>query len=234
MGNRQTRQTPILIGDGPDFPLVALAKGKPRITRHLRPPRSYPSWLSAAWKVREQWQREDRPRVAAWLARQLDTVLLQAERNWVGGGDAMKVQTVLRMEIDRLEKTYVPLAAASAPGAAIARPSSRRGDPAVVKSLQELLKQIDDAHRKFPKPTTPRKRSPSLSTISRPRSSRNRTSPSAAGLSSPAAVQDPFLPPRRATLQIFDHLLLERQPEPRYEETLVLHRLAELADAMRR
>src|SRR5262249_2895667 len=46
-----------------------------------------------------------------------------------------------------------------------------------------------------------------------------------------AAVEDPF--PRRGTMQHFDRLLIDRQTEPRFEETLVLHRLAEMANGMR-
>jgi hypothetical protein len=230
LANRQTRQTPILVGDGPDFPLVALAKGQPLEHRAPAAAMAYPGWLLSGWKVREQWQREDRPRNAAWLARQLDTVLLQAERDWAGGGDPKKIDAVLRMEIDRLEKTYAPLAKAPVPEPHSLAQAGVSAEPALVKSLHDLVKKIDVARRKTPKADEAEKEAVRLIEDFTPALAPKSDLALSASLFA-AALQDPF--PRRGTLQLFDRILIERQPEPRYEETLIIHRLAEMANGLR-
>jgi hypothetical protein len=230
MANRRTRQTPLLVGDSPDFPLVALSKGKPQEHRPLAAATAYPNWLLAGWKVRDQWQREERPRVAAWLARQLDTVLLQAERDWASGSDAAKVQGVLQMELDRLEKTYAPLATASAPEPQTLAQIPTTADPALVKSLHDFVKKLDDARRKYPKADDADKAIAKIVDDFTPALKTQSDLALSAALFA-AAVQDPF--PRRGTLLLFDGLVTERLPEPRFEETLVLRRLAEMATGMR-
>src|SRR5205823_8396622 len=53
--NRGTPQTPLLLGTGPDFALRALPQGRPEPRLALPDPGNYPSWLLAAWKLRDAW-----------------------------------------------------------------------------------------------------------------------------------------------------------------------------------
>lgn len=228
--NRDTRQTPLLIGDAADFPLVAYAKGQPQDHREIAAASTYPAWLSAGWKTREQWRRDDRLRVAAWLCRQLDTVLLQAERDWAIGVDEKKTQDILRMEIDRLEKTYAPIAAAARPEPQSLAQIPLAADPKLVKALEDLVKKLDEAQRKNPKAEDAEKAAAKILDDVAPLL-KTQTDLALSLAIFAAAVQDPF--PRRNTLQLYDRFLSERDPEPRYEETLMIRRLADMAQGMR-
>jgi hypothetical protein len=56
--NHGTRQTPILVGSGADFPLIGLEHDIPREHQGLPDPVGYPPWLLDGWKLRDRWQRE--------------------------------------------------------------------------------------------------------------------------------------------------------------------------------
>ena len=85
-------QTPILYGEAADFPLVALAKGKPISHQEPATAGKYPEWLVEAWKTRDRWRTEERYRFAPWLFRQTEEAIIHADRNWAYGADSGALQ----------------------------------------------------------------------------------------------------------------------------------------------
>lgn len=228
--NRQARQTPQLIGSSGDFPLVALPKGRPQDRRELTAAVPYPTWLTAGFAMRDQWHGQNRVRPAAWLVRQLDTVLLEAERDWAGGADAAKTSARLKLDLDRIEKTWTPFAAAPAPEPTSLAQLGAPADAALVKTLLDLIKKIDDAQRTFLKADDAEKAIAKLTEAVLPAVAKSPEIELHASIFA-AAVQDPF--PRRGTIQLFNRLLAERDPDRLYEETLTVRRLADLAVTLR-
>src|SRR5213076_3069435 len=115
--------------------------------------------------------------------------------------------------LDRLEKTYAPIAAASVPEAQSLAQIPVVADAALVKSLQDFLRKIDDSYRKFPKADDANKAVAKLVDDFTPSLAPQSDLALSAALFA-AAAQDPF--PRRGTLLLFDRLLTDRASEPRY------------------
>ena len=138
--NRHTHQTPLLIGDGGDFPLLALER------RQAKPPlpipdwEPYPEWLREAWKVRQRWWTDESYRLAPQLFRQLETTLLEAERDWRQGVEAERVQETLKSRLVRLEQK---LKKASVPS--LTKPPSLALEAKGRAPKEEVVEQIQQA-----------------------------------------------------------------------------------------
>lgn len=100
--NRATRQTPVLLGEGPDFALTALEHGQP--LPHLEAPETpaYPKWLREGWQLRDSWVGDWQHRIDQRLITQVEATLLRAEQEWRGGVDQDRVRTDLKARLDVL------------------------------------------------------------------------------------------------------------------------------------
>jgi hypothetical protein len=91
--NRERHQTPVLLGKGKDFPIRDSHGGSP--TMEAPAARGYPDWLSAGWKTRDDWLKDESYRLAPGAFRQIEDSLLRAESRWRGGFDEERVRADL-------------------------------------------------------------------------------------------------------------------------------------------
>jgi hypothetical protein len=83
---RGLRQTPVLAGQGGDFPLIQLhGDAAPEADKERRP-EAFPEWLRSGWALRDKWHKDaDVSRLALGIVRNLEAILLRAEQGWRGG-----------------------------------------------------------------------------------------------------------------------------------------------------
>ncbi|MEI7686109.1 MAG: hypothetical protein WCL32_13880 [Planctomycetota bacterium] len=84
--NRGQRQEPRLFGKAKDFPVVQLG-GEPPSMPEAPKEKSYPAWLKAGWKERDNLYQSGAYRLAPWPFRQLEQALLRSEKRWRSGAD---------------------------------------------------------------------------------------------------------------------------------------------------
>jgi hypothetical protein len=98
--SRDTRQTPLLLGSGPDFPLAALPHDRPRAPIPLATLPAYPDWLLKGWQLRDRWRSgPDIPRLVPLAYRTLRDALMRAEQQWRGGRDPARVRRDLEEHV---------------------------------------------------------------------------------------------------------------------------------------
>jgi hypothetical protein len=239
--NRNTRQTPVLLGSARDFPLVVLEHGEPEPHLALPARRTYPDGLRKAWLLHDRWSAEEVYRIAPRTFGQLQATLLAAEKAWRSGQDAGRVQRDWLSGLERLQEKL-----AEARTSALPRPRSlalavqgRQPEEKLAEALKELLQKINELN---PTPTLPL-----ASGATTPPPAKNPAQEAAraqlvAGFQAKfkgtsdldlawavflQAAADPH--PHPETLRLLDELLRPREPQPRHVETLFLRRLAELA-----
>jgi hypothetical protein len=226
--NRETRQTPVLFGSAPDFLLCSLEKARPE--GHVAEPDlpKYPKSLLIAWKKHDQLWQDGAYRLAPHQFRQAQALLLRAESAWRGGealgtveseqlaafetvlGEIAKARTVPRPEPQSL---------------ALAADFGETADPVMDKGLRALQAKLKGAARD-PKTGEPREHLELASAFAT----------QIEGLPAFARARPVFEAvtaeerPTRETLLPLEAVLRHRtELQPRYVETLVLRRLAELA-----
>ena len=150
--NRNTRQTPVLYGTAADFLLVEAtpAEHLPRADT-----RSYPDWLRQAWTVRDRWWSEGRFRLAPCVFRQLEAVLLAAERDWRDGGNEDRLRRDLQAELDRLDASDHAVTAMKAPTPQSLAQAVERGtlaNPELAQAVRGLLARADEVRRRSADP----------------------------------------------------------------------------------
>ena len=106
--NRGVRQTPLLLGKGPDFDLVALkdfgdaARWKPPALAEYLP------LLREGWQIRDRWVGGEINQVGPSLVHQLEALLLTQEQEWRGGSDPAEIVRRLRSQIGELPEKPKP------------------------------------------------------------------------------------------------------------------------------
>jgi len=221
--NRGFRQTPRLLGSASDFPLVALAYGRPWPHLPVPEPRAYPAWLRDGWAQRDRWRRDGTYREAPRAFRRWEVALAAADRDWREGADPDRVRQELLPRLDDLK----PRLATSRP-----RPRPRSlglaaglgwtPDPAAAVAVKDWLGRWAEQTQGQP-PAQAEATTAKLIAAFPARSDRDL----AWGVFHLAAEADD---PPAATIRVLDRLLRARQPRPLFFETLALRRLAELAD----
>jgi hypothetical protein len=99
--NRAARQTPVLLGSAPDFPLVGVAQPE---DEELPPAEPTPDWLRAGWALLDEWRAAPGLRADAAAYRELETTLLRAERHWRGGTEPERICTVVQGAAERFRR----------------------------------------------------------------------------------------------------------------------------------
>ncbi len=161
---RRTRaagQTPVLLGGDADFDLVSLATARPG---PRLPPEEvkYPDWLSAGWKVRDDWWAAGHGYTQPLLTRRQEAALVRAEHRWRAGVAEEQVQKDLRAALARfrdLSRPHEP-GPLSPRSLALAERAGAKPDPALDKELEELL-----ARRERAKPEEAEKLKPEIDKV---------------------------------------------------------------------
>lgn len=117
------RQTPILYGQGRDFPLVELPSGQQRPPAELPEERNYPNFLENAWH-----------KMAA--GSEAADLLLAAERDWRAGVEIDRIKEAVRTAQQVGPKLLPPTPKARSLALALA---GKKPSPDLVDALQQLV-----------------------------------------------------------------------------------------------
>ncbi len=222
--NQHVHQTPLLVGEAGDYPLLALDHRKVKPPLPIPDEEKYPEWLREAWKVRQRWKNDDSDRLSPQLFRQLETTLLEAERDWRQGVDAETVQETLKVRLVRLEQK---LKKASVP--ALAKPPSlaleAKGRPPKEEVVEKIAQVMAFVRTK---PRLPDDKSTTTVPPELLNDLAKTPTFDVVYAAFTAAANDPNPHPER--IRFINLLIQTRQSEPQYVETMFLERLGELAD----
>ena len=97
---RDVKQTPVLYGAG-DFDVADTYDERPAKPTAQAPPDDYPKWLKDWWKQRDDAWDKGAYAYAGRLLREMDAILLQAERRLQGGYGEKQVQDDLSARLDK-------------------------------------------------------------------------------------------------------------------------------------
>jgi hypothetical protein len=242
--NRQTRQTPRLLGSAKDFVLLQArgASGEPGEESGAKP--TYPALFQEGWKLLDGWRGDAVGRAPVSQYRRLESALLRAERQWRGGAAQAEIDKELRKHLDEFTRQREGALAALAVNEprslaeAVARgrkPPDLQTDGALAK-LRALTDLAAKPQSKKPADKDPAK--PALDKdadkITAGRDAFLKTYEGKpfdlAWTICEAACREP--PPRPAQLQFWDSLVhraweaLPAPNRPRYDEINALHELA--------
>jgi hypothetical protein len=227
--NRATRQTPVLLGAGPDFALTALEHGQP--LPHLEPPETpaYPKWLHEGWQLRDNWLGQWQHRVDQRLIGQVEATLLRAEQEWRGGVDADRVRTDLKARLDVLrardERIRAVLPRPTPRSLAFAVGMGMKPDPAVLTDLKAVVLGFEQ----IPKGAKPEDATKAKQKLLTDFQTKHKAAPY---FDIAYAVFETLADETELTAEIvlaLDGILLQRQPAPTYIETYFVRQLSALA-----
>jgi hypothetical protein len=222
--NRQTRQTPVLLGKKDrDFELLAADKS-------AEPPEAaalekYLDGLMKGWQLRDAWLEDDVQRFAPRALRKLEAELLRAEERWMGGAaTADAIEEQLKTEINAVQKQVKqarePLVLPTAPRSLslLAERERKPVPPGLVEVWKNLFNGLESL--KKPEPEALAKlRTEFLEKNKVPFTDTVRTALA-------VAAEDSDLKPIK--LLFLEELIESEQAGPaRYVETLFLRRLSE-------
>ena len=193
----------------------------------------YPKWLSAAWQLREQaWDRGDY-RTHPRLFRRLEQNLLKVEGQWRGGRAADQVQATLERDLQSYQKQLQKQQAAlpTVPQFSICQFGSDRVVKAALPKARAKLQQFQSDLVSKTRSVPPEAVSATRQQLIESFAKKN------ASLSDDVLVLSAFeeLIARELdsldTLIAIDKLISLRQPQPKFVETLLIRRLADIARA---
>jgi Carboxypeptidase regulatory-like domain len=126
---------------------------KVREEAHESEERVYPKWLTDFWKTRDEWLQSGSFAAAPRVFRRLETTLLRAEQEWRSGKEPEELEKSLNMKVGELTAEMVRAQDIKHPpvhSVGQARALGRQADPALVKTLTEILEK-----RRKPEPFAP-------------------------------------------------------------------------------
>jgi hypothetical protein len=222
--HRNARQVPRLVASDStlDFPLVAIRRGSPSMISAPEP-RSYPDWLRNDWAWRDTLRDGETQQNSVNVVRRVDAILLRAEGDWRGGYDPGQIEARMvdelnacRRVLDARAKTPSPRPVSLAQEIA----AGRSPDVKAVDPINQALAQLDQAIQSAKPEELPAARAKITSDLAK----------SLAGFDDVtlawAVWQAALADTRSAHLVFLRGVLEQRQPAPRYVETLWLDRLA--------
>jgi hypothetical protein len=212
---RGVAQSPVLLGSAPDFTLRAVTgatTGTPAATAI-----TFPEWLQAGWT------RSEKTRGAPWGFRKARLALLAAERDLLSGKSTATVQGELEARLTAAEQLAAALTAVPTPDplptlAVVARQEAP--DAALLTDLRAAARQFD---------TRPAATPPAAEPPVAPEFEPFKAKPHAAVALAAFAVlaEDPA--PTAARVKALNQLLAVQSPTPKFAETALVRRLADLA-----
>ncbi|HYT93675.1 MAG TPA: hypothetical protein VEL76_33460, partial [Gemmataceae bacterium] len=229
VSNRETRQTPLLLGTAPDFLLRAYDENKSPGHVEEVAVEKYPKSLLTAWQKRDQMDRDGTYRLAPHLARRAEGLLLRAEEAWRGGLGMATIEAEYLPAFERVLGDIAKAKAMPSPepqSLALAAALGQQPDPAFEKALTELLTKLKTQPADLKAEDAAKQR---------------------VALINEFATKTESLPPFVRARPVFDLATAETNPAPErllalegmvrqrtetpphFTETLLLRRLAELA-----
>lgn len=145
--NRGVRQTPLFLGNGPDFTLTNPGTDQALAWLPDASPLAYPDWLQAGWQQRDQWWKAGNHRLVPRGFQVGQALLCKAERDLAGGKDPgslkknLETWKRLESELDREQKA-LPLNAVSLAQVAIDAKALAAGQEALARLFSRLQKQL--------------------------------------------------------------------------------------------
>jgi hypothetical protein len=228
--NRGQLQTPILLGQDDDFPLVQIKADKPAAPEPPSP-EEYRPWLSQGWQLRDDWWKDETFRYAPLAFRELEAQLVRAEQRWRGGDDASLIEKDWQADLQRLK----PLAKTARDRALPSNPpkprslavENRKVDDALLASLRSLLGKLDLPPADFAKLEA---------TFVKECAEKKLAFPDLANLCFEEAATDEVARPDMDRLDCLNRLLKTMQTTPPtwYVETILLDQLNSLAKKVKR
>lgn len=228
--NRQSRQTPVLLGDGTDFDLIALDRDRPKPLPPELPSKPYPKWLCEGWKLRDAWLDDGSARLNPRLCSRLEETTLRAERKWRFGGDPEETQRYLQSRIaqlrHQLQQTRSEMAGPEPHSLAARLAAGYVPDPKLGEALSALLSKLDSqALAPDPKQAEAAR---VQATAEFEKTAKTAPALDVALAVFAAALDDTECPPPR--IRLLDDLLRQHHGHARWMETFTLRCLAGLTE----
>jgi hypothetical protein len=222
-----TRQTPILIGDGPDFDLAA-AGLHPATGPEPAQYEPYPAWLADGWQTLADWRTDGTLAASPRLVQELQATLLGADASRAGGTADGWIAGQLKFSMGRLaarrkEALAAPPRPARPASLALAARFGAVKDPAVERAAATML----NAWRSAPSPK-PEERDAVMTKLAQ-------TFLAAAAKATPFAIEEAVFSQaadaasRSDLLALLDRVFQERRQPVAFVETRFLCRLAAAA-----
>ena len=102
-----SRQTPMLLGAGDDFPLVAYSSNPQQgQATDLASSQPLPGWLTAAWEARDKLLAAGTWNVSPGFVRDFENTILQYEMNWRRGADPVQASANLESDLKLLASEF--------------------------------------------------------------------------------------------------------------------------------
>jgi hypothetical protein len=226
---RHAQQTPLLFGKDDDFDLVVLEHGLPKPEPADPEVPAYPDWLRDGWQLRDQAWTDGTFRLVPRAFRQLEASLLRSEQRWRGGlgSDPERIKTALDADIRDYKKQLRQAQAVRLPeprSLVQAAAGGRQVDAKVSAAVSDLLAKLKEIPTD--KPEEAKKAQDKLLQDFRAKSKGLLHYDLAAVAFEQLLVDDN---PTADKVRVLDELLIVQQPQPRFVETLAIHRLAETA-----
>jgi hypothetical protein len=139
--NQLPPQVPKLYGKGQDIVLLTPPTQRPE--PEIPGAGDY-AWLAAAWKERDGWESDGVSRFAPRTFRQLECILLRAERRWLAGDTPDKIQAELNPEVKALRDQRQRFNSTTLPAWSIGE-ARRRGlanESEVASALRPFLERV--------------------------------------------------------------------------------------------
>lgn len=102
--NRDSRQIPVLLGQGKNFPLRAFTDDERAESPELPPAPEYPKWLLDSWKTVDASYTTGSFRLTPYLFRHQTALLLRAEQHWRDGVEVEQIQGTELAAFAQLQK----------------------------------------------------------------------------------------------------------------------------------
>jgi hypothetical protein len=216
-------QTPVLVGSAEDFVLHAVARSE-EVSEPALAAIDFPDWLRTSWPRAEQTRR------APWAFRKARTALLAAERDLLAGKPPGEVQRDLETQLGAAEQLATALSSTTNPDPLPTLAASFPGyvlpDPTVLNELRAAARQLDI--RPPAPPAGPGEKpavEPPVPVEFEP--FKAKPHPLVAAAAFLVLAEDPA--PSVTRVKGLNQLLGAQSPGPKFAETVLIRRLANLA-----
>ena len=228
---RGEAQSPRMIGAGTDFTLRGISQNQAD-TEKPEPEFLFPDWLRISWERRDQWQRDGRAAAAPWAFRKLQASLMTAERECLAGKPGAAVERDFGRQLLAADQVSTALTVLPSPDPlptlAALYPGYVGPDSATLAELRDTMRRIDSrppapvgvpapGEKPVPEPLVP----PEFDVF------KAKPHPSLALAAFLLLSDDPD--PTPARLRSLDQVLATQTPMPRFAETALIKRMANLA-----
>lgn len=232
MHNRNTRQTPMLLGQAEDFDLISIA-APPPIPDSTEPVAvvPYPKWLRAGWELHDEWWAAGHAREVPHLVRQLEVELLRIERRHWEGDEAASIEVEVKALLGNAKERLQQNTAVAQPeprSLALAVAQGKQADAALRTELKQLVARVESIDPGLKPEDAEKLRAKPLGEFIE--KLKGKTDVDLALAVVEAVSLDSALTPDR--IIFLDQLLRSQQAKPRFVETAYLQKMAQRLAAL--